>query len=89
MELIDGGWDAMVELAKVGQYSSKSDLEVGAKAMEAGLYGSYRNVLINLGGIKDDAFRADMEQRAARLMKRGEEKLVQIRDIIDARTGDV
>lgn len=89
MELIDGAWDSMIELAKVGQYSSKSDLEVGAKALEAGLYGSYRNVLINLASIKDEAFCSDMETRAARIMKRGEEKLAEVRTIIDARSGDV
>lgn len=89
MEIIDTAWDAMAELARVGQYSSKSDLEVGAKALEAGLYGSYRNVLINLAAIKDESFRGDLTARAEQIMKRGEARLAQIRDIIEARTGDV
>ena len=44
----DRCWDAMVEMAAHGNPASRSDLEVGAKALEAGIWGAWRNVAINL-----------------------------------------
>jgi hypothetical protein len=60
MELADRAWDPIIEVARYGQYSSHSDVEVGAKALEAGLFGSYRNVLINLVDIDDEEFSRDL-----------------------------
>src|SRR6185295_4031283 len=51
LRLGDGCWDAMVEMARHGNIASRSDLEVGAKALEAGVWGAYRNVLTNLSEI--------------------------------------
>ncbi len=89
MELVDRAWDPMLELARIGQYSSRSDLEVGAKALEACLYGAHRNVLINAGDIKDEAFRKEMAERAGVLMRRGETKMTEIQAAVAGRTGDV
>lgn len=89
MELADRAWDPMIEIARVGQYSSRSDLEVGGKALEACLYGAYRNVIINLGDIKDDAFHQEMEGRATELLERGREKFAEVQKIVAGRTGDV
>ena len=89
MTHVDAAWDALVQLAKVGQFSSRSDLEVGAKGLEAGLYGAYRNVLINLHGIKDEEFRREMTSKASELWQRGSAKFAEIQAIVDARTGDV
>ena len=79
----------MIELAKVGQFSSRSDLEVGAKALEACLYGAHRNVLINAADVKDEAFRADVSARAGALMERGMARMAEVQAIVAARTGDV
>jgi glutamate formiminotransferase / formiminotetrahydrofolate cyclodeaminase len=89
MELADRAWEPLLELARIGQYSSRSDIEVGGKALEAGLYGAWRNVLINLGDIRDDEFRADLTERATEIMERGRQKMEELREIVDARTGDV
>jgi glutamate formiminotransferase / formiminotetrahydrofolate cyclodeaminase len=89
MELADRAWEPLLELARIGQYSSRSDIEVGGKALEAGLYGAWRNVLINLGDIRDDEFRADLAARATALMERGQQKMEELRAIVEARTGDV
>ena len=50
MATADRAWTPLLEIARVGQWSSRSDLEVGAKALEAGIYGASRNVAINLPG---------------------------------------
>jgi glutamate formiminotransferase / formiminotetrahydrofolate cyclodeaminase len=89
MEIADRAWEPMLELARYGQFSSRSDLEVGAKALEAGIYGSHRNVIINLVDIEDPAFRQDLEARAARLLERSQAMLAEIQTEVAERTGDV
>lgn len=89
MELADRAWDPLLEIGRVGQYSSRSDAEVGGKALEACLYGAYRNVVINLGDITDEAFRTELEEKARTLLERGESKLAELQRIIRERTGDV
>ena len=89
METADRAWDSMLEIARVGQFSSRSDAEVGARALEAGIYGAWRNVAINLAGIKDETFRTDVKARADALMARAREKLAELQAIVEARTGDV
>jgi formiminotetrahydrofolate cyclodeaminase len=64
-------------------------VEVGAKALEAGLFGSHRNVLINLVDIDDDDFRRDLRERADALLERGQRKLAELLEITSGRTGDV
>ena len=89
MELADRAWEPMIEVARVGQYSSRSDLEVGAKALEACLYGAHRNVMINLADIEDDAFCQEIESQAEALLERGSAKLAELQEIVRERTGDV
>ena len=88
MELVDRAWEPLLEIARFGQYSSRSDVEVGAKALEAGLYGAFRNVMINLPGIEDTEFRSDIETRATGLLARGQQQLGQLQNSIEARSGD-
>jgi glutamate formiminotransferase/formiminotetrahydrofolate cyclodeaminase len=57
MRIADRCWEAMAEMAAHGNPASRSDLEVGAKALETGIWGASRNVAINLPGIEDDEFR--------------------------------
>lgn len=89
MEVADRAWEPMLELARIGQFSGRSDLEVGAKALEACLYGAHRNVLINLADIEDDAFRADLTARSSALMERGLAKMAEIQAVVRERTADV
>jgi glutamate formiminotransferase/formiminotetrahydrofolate cyclodeaminase len=70
MRTADRCWEPMAEMATHGNPASRSDLEVGAKALEAGIWGAFRNVAINLPGIDDETFRkataAEAEGLAAR-----------------------
>ncbi len=70
MRTADGCWEAMVEMAREGNFQSRSDLEVGARALEAGAWGASRNVAINLPGIEDEAFRSETGHEAERLAAR-------------------
>ncbi len=42
MTTADAAWEALVEVAKHGNIASKSDVEVGAKALETGIWGLTR-----------------------------------------------
>jgi glutamate formiminotransferase / formiminotetrahydrofolate cyclodeaminase len=70
MRTADRCWDAMAGMAAHGNPASRSDLEVGAKALEAGIWGASRNVAINLPGIDDEAFRRATAEEAEALSAR-------------------
>jgi glutamate formiminotransferase/formiminotetrahydrofolate cyclodeaminase len=70
MRTADRCWEAMVEMAAHGNPASRSDLEVGAKALEAGIWGAFRNVAINLPGIEDESFRRATAEEAEALAAR-------------------
>ena len=74
MRTADGCWEAMAETAAHGNPASRSDLEVGAKALEAGIWGASRNVAINLPGIEDEAFRRATAEEAEALAARAAAK---------------
>jgi glutamate formiminotransferase/formiminotetrahydrofolate cyclodeaminase len=70
MCLADRAWDAMVEMATHGNIASRSDLETGARALECGIWGASRNVVINLPGIEDEAYRRAASDEAEALASR-------------------
>ena len=47
----------MIQMAKHGNIASKSDLEVGAKSLETGIWGTFKNVEINLPAIEDQKYK--------------------------------
>jgi glutamate formiminotransferase/formiminotetrahydrofolate cyclodeaminase len=86
MRTADRCWEAMAEMAAHGNPASRSDLEVGAKALEAGIWGAYRNVAINLPGIEDEAFRRATEQEAKTLVDRAAAMRDEVIGAVAART---
>jgi glutamate formiminotransferase/formiminotetrahydrofolate cyclodeaminase len=74
MRIADGCWDAMLGMAEHGNPASRSDLEVGARALEAGIWGAYRNVAINLPQIEDESFRTAKLSEAEALAARAREQ---------------
>jgi glutamate formiminotransferase/formiminotetrahydrofolate cyclodeaminase len=74
MRIADDCWDAMLGMAEHGNPASRSDLEVGARALEAGIWGAYRNVVINLPQLEDEAFRAAKLAEAEALAARAKEQ---------------
>ncbi len=86
MRTADRCWEAMVEMAREGNFASRSDLEVGAKALEAGIWGASRNVAINLPGVEDEAFRRATGDEAGRLAARAAAMRDQVVATLAART---
>jgi glutamate formiminotransferase/formiminotetrahydrofolate cyclodeaminase len=81
----DGCWDAMVEMARHGNIASRSDLEVGARALETGIWGAARNVEINLPEITDEGFRASASAEARAVVERARQRLDEVLTILAGR----
>lgn len=86
MYLGDAAWDAMVEVAKYGNIASKSDVEVGARALEMGIWGAYKNVLINLPGIKDEAFKKAKIEESEAIVEKAKAKCDEVLKILAERS---
>jgi glutamate formiminotransferase/formiminotetrahydrofolate cyclodeaminase len=78
MRIGDSCWKSMLEMAKHGNVSSSSDLAVGAKCLEAGIWGAYKNVEINLPQIEDRKFKQSIIKEANQILKRAEVNLKKI-----------
>ncbi len=85
MQLGDEAWDAMCEVARYGNPASKSDVQVGARALETGIWGAYQNVLINMGGIRDEAFKTEILAEAEAMMDRAKAKCAEVLAILGKR----
>ncbi|MBF0574123.1 MAG: cyclodeaminase/cyclohydrolase family protein, partial [Desulfamplus sp.] len=78
MRLGDSAWEALCEIAPYINPASKSDLEVGAKALEAGIWGAFRNVSINMQDIQDDNFRKETLKEAENIAERAKVKSLEV-----------
>jgi len=84
MRLGDKAWDTLCEVAKYGNPASKSDVQVGAKALETGVWGAFQNVLINMKDIKDEDFKAATIAEAESIEKRSKLKCAKVLEILDS-----
>jgi glutamate formiminotransferase/formiminotetrahydrofolate cyclodeaminase len=85
MRRADACWDAMLEMARHGNAASKSDLEVGARALETGLWGAWRNVRINLSYLEDAEFKRQAAEEAETLAARARNTLAEVLAILERR----
>lgn len=85
MKLADAAWDAMAGVAQYGNIASKSDVEVGAKAMETGIWGAYKNVMINMAGIADEKFKKHTIKLAEDMKIRAEHQCKKVLNILEER----
>jgi len=85
MRLGDQAWDSMVEIAKYGNPASKSDVQVGARALETGIWGAWQNVLINMADIEDKAFKKAAQEEAETIANRAGDVCRQVLEILSKR----
>ncbi len=86
MRIADEAWDAMIDAATYGNIASKSDVQVGARALEVGIWGAWQNVLINLVDIADEAYKTTILEEARKLAERAKQKCAQVLDILEKRS---
>ena len=85
MKIADLCWEGMVELGKLGNLSSKSDLQVGARCLEVGIWGCWKNVEINMVDITDEEYKERVMADAKKLWERADEKCKEVLAALDAR----
>ena len=86
MKIGDSAWDAMTEAAKIGNIASKSDIQVGARALELGIWGAWKNVLINMKDIQDADFVDKITKEANDIRLRAEQNSKEILEILEKRS---
>lgn len=85
MRLADQAWEAMCEAARYSSMGFKSDVQVGARALETGIWGAYQNVLINLEGIKEQEFKDATLKEAGAINQRAADKCAEVLAILEER----
>lgn len=85
MRLADSCWDSMIEMASHGNIASKSDLEVGAKSLETGIWGAFKNVQINLPQIKDEKYKKEILAEGEAILKNAEKGLKKVCEVLGKR----
>ena len=85
MRISDSCWQWMFEMAKDGNIASSSDLAVGAKALETGIWGAFKNVEINLPQITDEKYKAKVEKEANEILDRAKKGLKNVEEILEGR----
>ena len=85
MRAADRAWDAMLEMARHGNLASKSDLEVGGRCLELGIWGASRNVMTNLDLVHDDGFKSRARDAAEALTHRARACSAELLRILEQR----
>ncbi|RPI14324.1 MAG: glutamate formimidoyltransferase [Ignavibacteriae bacterium] len=85
MRIADSGWEWMLQMAKYGNISSSSDLAVGAKSLETGIWGAFKNVEINLPQIKDEDYKCEVMKEGNEIMDRASKNLKKVVAVLEKR----
>ena len=85
MRIAARAWAPMLEMARLGNIASRSDLEVGARCLETGIWGAHRNVVTNLTQLRDDAFRKAVSSEADTLAARARARSSEVLAILEKR----
>ena len=85
MRLGDEAWPAMIEIARHGNPASRSDIQVGARTLETGIWGAWQNVLINMADIEDESFKAEILAEAEQMAQRARDNCAKVLDILEKR----
>ena len=82
METAFEAMNVMDAMAKRGNPNSVSDAGVGALCARTAVQGAYLNVLINLGGLKDEYKSAELKHRAEEILYQAEAKEQQVLSVV-------
>lgn len=86
MTLGDRVWDAMMGVAQYGNIASRSDLQVGARTLEVGIWGAYRTLVDNMNDINDMEYRKKIMEKADAIRDRASGNCQKILDILEKRS---
>ena len=87
METAFQSYELLLEMAKTGLKASITDAGVGALCTHTGIVGAGLNARINLGGIKDAAFKTKMREDVARITAESEKRQKEVMAIVESKMG--
>ena len=65
--------------------NSKSDLQVGAKSLETGIWGAFKNVEINVKDIEDKSYSEKVMKEGYDILARAEKNVEDVCRVLDER----
>jgi glutamate formiminotransferase/formiminotetrahydrofolate cyclodeaminase len=85
MRISDECWLWIIEMAKYGNMASSSDLAVGAKSLETGIWGAFKNIEINLAQIEDKKYKLLVTQESEKINSNAKHNLKRVMSILEKR----
>ncbi|XP_028395234.1 formimidoyltransferase-cyclodeaminase-like isoform X2 [Dendronephthya gigantea] len=85
IETVSRVWEPLTELAKLGNIQTKSDIQVGVRCLETGVWGAYYNILINLPDVKDEAYKEQVKTTSEEGLNMAKAKTEEISHILENR----
>ncbi|XP_054849970.1 formimidoyltransferase-cyclodeaminase isoform X2 [Eublepharis macularius] len=85
-EKIHSLWPFLKELAHHGNLACKSDIQVAAKALEAGVFGASFNVITNLKDITDEGFKHQAQIKLSHFVEEAKESAAFVLERLEKRT---
>merc|ERR1712110_690700 len=83
MELGSSCWPELEKLSSNYNTSLKSDFQVAVKCLETGVWGAYKNILINLNDVKNDKTKQEIGEKARKLMENTETMASRLLDLLE------
>jgi glutamate formiminotransferase/formiminotetrahydrofolate cyclodeaminase len=87
METALKSYQLLSEMADRGNPASVSDIGVGALAVHACIEGAAMNVRINLGGLKDETVKTDLQEKVRKIIGNSETEFARIHQIVESKIG--
>lgn len=85
METAAKAYRLLSEMAEKGNPASISDVGVGALAVRACIEGAAMNVRINLGGLKDESVKADLQEKVRRVAADSDSEFTKIHQLVESK----
>lgn len=86
LKVIDETWEPLEQLATVGNMNCRSDLQVGARCLEAGAWGAYYNVLVNLENLLEGPERNSLFTQADDFLQKARRGCEAVLSAVEKRT---
>ncbi|RDD40180.1 Formimidoyltransferase-cyclodeaminase [Trichoplax sp. H2] len=86
MRISDQCWNPFLELAHCCNVRVISDVQTGSRSLEAGIWGAYYNVVINLKSVTDEEFKKETLQEINTRVESAQYNCQQILKVLGART---
>jgi glutamate formiminotransferase/formiminotetrahydrofolate cyclodeaminase len=85
METASRSYELLSQMAEKGNPASISDIGVGALATRSCIEGAAFNVRINLGQLKDEKFKTDIQEKVRKVSADSEAQFKTIIEIVEAK----